>query len=130
MGSSQNADLMRKATEALSSGDIETFLGLHADDVTIHITGRNAFSGTFKGKREGAAVLERQMKELDSPPEFQLHDVLGTDDHGVVLGVQRATRGGKTLETRAAVIAHIRGGKITEVWVLSDDPYAEDEFFA
>ena len=125
-----NADLMRKATEALNSGDIETFLGLHTDDVVIHVTGRNPFSGTFKGKREAASVLESQMKELDSPPEFQLHDVLGTDEHGVVLGIQRATRGGKSLETRAAVIAHIGGGKITEVWVLSDDPYAEDEFLA
>jgi ketosteroid isomerase-like protein len=127
---SKNADLMRKATEALNAGDMKTFLGLHADDVVIHITGRNAFSGTIKGKGEAASLFERQMKELDSPPEFRLHDVLGSDDHGVVLGTQRATRGGKTLETRAAVIGHIENGKLTEVWVLSDDPYAEDEFLA
>jgi len=126
----QNAELLRKATEALNSGDAETFLGLHADDVVIHITGRNPFSGTIKGKGEVASLFERQMKELDSPPQFELHDVMATDDHGVVLGTQRATRGGKTLETKAAVIAHLRDGKFTEVWVLSDDPYAEDEFFA
>ena len=125
-----NAELMRKATDALNSGDTETFLSLHADDVVLHVTGRNAYSGTTKGKGELASVFERQMKVLDGPPQFETHDILGSDDHGILLGVQRATRGGKTLESKGAVIAHIRDGKFTEVWVLSEDPYAEDEFFA
>ncbi len=125
-----NEALLRKATEALNSGDMETFLGLHADDVVLHVTGRNAFSGTMKGKGEMASVFERQMQVLDGPPQFELHDVLVSDDHGVILGVQRATRGGKTLESKAAIVTHIDAGKFTEVWVFPDDPYAEDEFLA
>jgi ketosteroid isomerase-like protein len=125
-----NADLMRKATEALNAGDVQTFLDLHTDDVVLHVTGRNEFSGTVKGKGELASLFERQMKVLDGPPQFELHDVLGSDDHGIVLGIQRASRGGKTLESKGAVIAHTRGGKFSEIWVLAEDPYAEDEFFA
>jgi len=126
----QHEQMLRKATDALNAGDVQTFLDLHADDVVVHITGRNDYSGTLKGKGDMASVFERQMKVLDGPPQFELHDVLSSADHGVVLGIQRAARGGKTLETRAAVIAHIRDGKFSEIWVLSEDPYAEDEFFA
>lgn len=48
----------------------------------------------------------------------------------VLLGTQRATRGGKTLVANAAVTAHVKDGKFTEVWVTPLDPYATDEFLA
>ena len=125
-----NEELLRTATEALNAGDVETFLDLHTDDVLVHITGRNALSGDFKGRAEIASSFQQQIEALDSPPVFELHDVLATDDHGVILGVQRAMRGGKTLETSTVVVAHLRDGKFAEIWVTSTDPYAEDEFLS
>jgi ketosteroid isomerase-like protein len=125
-----NEELMRKATDLLNEGDAQAFLDLHTDDVVVHITGRNPASGDFKGKGEVATSLQRQMELLDQPPEFEIHDVLATDDHAVVLGRQRGTRKGKTLETTVTVVAHISDGKFSEIWVTSTDPYAEDEFFA
>jgi uncharacterized protein len=125
-----NEELMRKATDALNAGDVDTFLGMHTDDVVVHVTGRNALSGDFKGKAEVASSLQQQMGMVDSPPEFDLHDVLASDEHGVILGRQRATRGGKTLDVSTVVVAHFRGGKFSEIWVTSTDPYAEDELFA
>jgi ketosteroid isomerase-like protein len=107
-----------------------TFLGLHADDVVVHVVGRNAFSGDFKGKEAVANLFQRQMEALDSPPHFELHDILANDDHGVILGTQQASRGGRTLETKSAVILHIQDGKAQELWVMSMDPYAEDDFLS
>lgn len=125
-----NEELLRKATDALNAGDVEAFLGMHTDDVVLHVTGRNALSGDFKGKAELASSLQQQIGMLDSPPEFELHDVLATNEHGVVLGRQRATRAGRTLEVDTVVVAHVRDGRFSEIWVTSNDPYAEDEFFA
>jgi ketosteroid isomerase-like protein len=125
-----NEELMRRATDLLNEGNAEAFLDLHTDDVVVHITGRNPASGDFKGKGEVASSLQRQMEMLDQPPEFEIHDVLATDEHGVVLGRQRGTRKGKTLESSVTVVAHVRNGKFSEIWVASTDPYAEDEFFA
>jgi uncharacterized protein len=124
------AEMLRTATDALNAGDVETFSALHADDVVVHVTGRNAYSGILKGKAEMASVLQRQMEILDGPPRFEIHDALSSEEHGVLLGTQRATRGGRTLESKVAVITHVRDGKFSELWVMSDDPYAEDEFFA
>jgi ketosteroid isomerase-like protein len=125
-----NADLIRTATDKLNAGDFEGFLAMHADNVTIHVTGRNKLAGHFKGKKEAADSLQQLAGELDGPPSFETHDILASDDHAVALGVQKATRGGKTLTSETVVVAHVKDGKFTEVWVTTNDPYAEDEFFA
>ena len=125
-----NEALLRQATDALNAGDMDTFLGFHADDVVVHIVGRNQFSGDYRGKQELAGLFQRQLEALDAPPQFELHDVLATDEHGVILGTNRFAKGGQTMETNAAVVLHIANGKATELWVLSADPYAEDEFFS
>ena len=40
-----NEELARTATEALSKGDMETFLGLHTDDTVLHFPGRGPLAG-------------------------------------------------------------------------------------
>jgi ketosteroid isomerase-like protein len=123
-------DLLRRGTEALNQGDLETFLSLHTDDVVTHIAGRSSLAGDYSGREELAKLFQRQMEMLDGPPQFELHDVLANDTHGVVLGNQRVSRGGTTFEDRSVVVFHFEDGKIKEVWVTSDDQFGEQEFWA
>ena len=125
-----NEDLLRKGTDALNNGDMDTFLGLHADDVVIHIAGQSQFAGDHEGKETAFGVLQQQMGMLDGPLQFEMHDVLANDTHGVILGIQRASRGGKQFDDRQVVVLHIEDGKIKEVWVSSDDQAAEKEFWS
>ena len=125
-----NAALMRKASELLSAGDFEGFLGLHTDDVVMHVPGRGPLAGDHLGRGGIAAVFQKEMAMLDGPPEFEPHDHLGSDDHAVALVVQRLRRGGRSLEGRQTVIAHVGDGMISEVWFQPDDQAAFDEFFA
>ncbi len=122
-----NAEVVRTATEALSRGDMESFLAMHNDDVVVHVGGRNPLSGDHAGKDAVVQLMQRQMELLDSPPEIHVHDALGSDTHGVVLNSFRATRGGRTVETTQTIVAHVRDGKIAEVWVEFGDQYAIDE---
>ena len=125
-----NEELMRKATEALNAGDVETFLDFHTDDAVVHVTGRNRFSGDLKGKQAIMESFGQQAEALDGPPVFELHDVVASDEHGVIIGTNRATRGGTTLESRTTIVLHLQDGKAKELWVVPVDPYAEDEFWA
>ena len=70
------------------------------------------------------------MSLLDAPPQFERHDDLGSDHHAVSLVIQKLRRGGRTLEGRQTVIAHVREGKFSEVWFQPEDQAAFDEFFA
>jgi len=122
-----NEEIARSATEALSKGDMETFLGFHTDDTVVHFPGRSPMAGDYRGKDGLAQLFQKQMQILDSPPEIETHDILANDDHVVILNKNRGTRGGKTLEQQQVVVMHIEGGKIAEVWLQFSDQQALDE---
>jgi ketosteroid isomerase-like protein len=37
---------------------------------------------------------------------------------------------GRRLDVRVVLTWHVRGGKVVEVWDLTDDQYASDEFWS
>lgn len=123
-----NEEVARSANEALSKGDMEGFLSLHADDVVVHFPGRGPMAGDHRGKDGVAKLFQQQMQVLDSPPEVENHDILANDDHVVVLNKTRATRGGKILEQDQVVVMHVKSGKIAEVWLQFSDQQGLDEF--
>jgi ketosteroid isomerase-like protein len=123
-----NEELARKATEAFSKGDFETFLGLHTDDTVLHFPGRGPLAGDYKGKDGLSQLFQKQMEMLDGPPEIQNHDILASDEHAVILNNTRGTRKGRTLEQQQVVVLHTRGGKIAEVWLQFSNQQDMDEF--
>ena len=92
-------------------------------------------SAVAEGWREvrGKAELQQRYTEffesLGENPEFETHDILANDEHGVLLQFYRGTKEGKTLEARSVGIVHFRDGKISEAWFFDDDPYTADPFY-
>ena len=123
-----NEQIARSATEALSKRDMETFFSLQADDVVLHFPGRGPMAGDYQGQDGMARLFQQQAQLLDAPPEIEIHDVLASEDHAVVLNRVRATKGGQTSEQQQVVVMHIEGGKITETWLQFSDQQALDEF--
>jgi ketosteroid isomerase-like protein len=124
-----NAELMRKASDLLNAGDIAGFLALHTDDVVMHIAGRGPLAGEYLGREGIEASMQKEMQLLDGPPSVEPHDDLASDQHAVSLVIQTLRRGGRTLEARTTVIAHIEDGLFSEVWLQPEDQAAYDEFF-
>jgi ketosteroid isomerase-like protein len=67
---------------------------------------------------------------MAGPPSVDIHDILGNDDHVVVLGTATATApGGSSAEWRYTQVFHIRDGKATEVWGMAEnaavDPFLD-----
>jgi ketosteroid isomerase-like protein len=121
---------MRRAGELLNAGDFGGFLGLHADDVVMHVPGDSVLAGDHKGRDGIAAVFQKEASMLDGPPEFAVHDDLGSDEHAVSLVIQTMTRNGRTLRARQTIVAHVRDGMLAEVWFQPESQAAFDEFFA
>ena len=61
---------------------------------------------------------------------LEVHDVLEKHDHVVALLRMTANRQGKQLAWNQANVYHIRGGKITEAWIMPTDQREVDEFLA
>jgi hypothetical protein len=70
------------------------------------------------------------MQETGGSFKANIHDMLANDEHGVALVNVSATRDGKSLDARIVHVFHMRGGKMTEFWAISEDPQLFDEFFS
>jgi hypothetical protein len=128
-----NEELARSEMEATNRGDLEAMLDHYTDDVVFHYPGRNPLTGAHHGKeeiRQWAATAAAILGEEGSITRT-LHDVVAGDDHVVTLvGVDAKRSDGRTAHWNAALVMHVRDGKISEAWAHIDDPYAVDEFLA
>ena len=126
MAEHPNATLVRSYLNMQEMTDIEAMAEMLADDVEWHEIGRTE---AIHGK---AALRERYMG--GGAPDWKItggevHDVIGGDDHTVALLSANAEWGDKKLTYRVAEIYHIRDGKITARWAMSDDTEAINNFF-
>jgi ketosteroid isomerase-like protein len=121
----ENAAIARDLSDAFDRRDMQKIDALIADDVVWHQIGSPQPVRGKEALRAGAPGFG-----ADYEITGKLHDILASDDHAVALVDATATRGGKTLSYRTAEIYHIRNGKVTERWAISDDTEAIRRFFA
>ena len=124
MAEHPNATVVREMEEAMSAGDIEGAAARLADDVVWHEIGRPQ-------PRRGKGELAASMAEFqDYDIQYEIHDILASDDHVIGLGTATATKkGGGSLTYRTAEIFHVKNGQVTERWAFSDDTKAITDFF-
>ena len=119
-----DAEIVRGAYEALNRGDVEAFMDAFAEDAVWHGAGQS-----LQGRERIGALVAGMREAAGGTLRIDLHDVLATDDHVVVLQVTRAERAGRTLSDRVAYVYHLEGGKITEAF-FTGDPRVQDEFWS
>jgi ketosteroid isomerase-like protein len=93
---------------------------LYADDIVLHYGGDNPLSGDHAGKAAALAVLGRlsRMVERGTP---EIHDVLASADHAVVLAREHWRDGGEMVALERVLLYHVRDGKLSECWVYDAD---------
>jgi hypothetical protein len=106
---------------ATVAGDVETMAPSIPDDVVWHAPGTNRVSGRFEGKAEMMARLGR-MREAGITTSFQIHDVIGNDEHVVALVHLRvANSEGASYDQPQVHVMHVRHGLLAELWVMNQD---------
>jgi ketosteroid isomerase-like protein len=125
-----NEDLVRRAFDAFATGDVDTMRELTDQDAVWHTPGRNLVSGYYRGQDEILGFFARLAELTGGTFRAELHDVVANDEHAVAIYVTRGEREGRTLENRTVLVSHVRNGKFTQSWLMSDDQYAADEFFS
>jgi ketosteroid isomerase-like protein len=122
-----NVTLVREGFAAFERGDMARMDQLLSDDVVWHVGGNSKWAGTYEGKAKVLEYFGRQGQATETTAE--IHDIVGNDDHVVVLGSAKATaRDGSSAEWKYTQIFHIRDGKTTEVWGMAENDAAVDPF--
>ena len=131
MSREANETIMRQYADAWLRNDWDAAIAVWADDVVHHVPGRHRLAGDFSGKQAFLDAYTTIFAELDGTIEVvDVHDVLVSDDHAVVLVTERAVRGDRTHDFQRVGVYHLRDGKIVETWSHDYDPYALDAFWA
>ena len=125
-----NEELVRTAFDAFAKGDVDTLRESMDQDAVWYVPGRNQLSGDHRGVDAILGFFAKTMELSGGTFRIDLHDVVANDEHAVAIYVTRGEREGRTLENRTVLVSHVRNGKFTESWLMSDDQYAADEFFS
>jgi uncharacterized protein len=122
-----NVKLAREGFDAFERGDMQWMNDHISDDIVWHVGGNSKWAGEYKGKEKVLDLFARQTQAIGGQPDADIHDILGNDDHVVVLGTARATaKDGSTAEWKYVNVFHFKDGKTTEVWGLAENDAAVD----
>ncbi len=127
--SEEDVDAVRKLYDALQARDIPALTRAFARS-SYHVPGNNIVSGTYRGSEEILGLFARTAAETNDTLAFELHDIVGGENHVVMLDHQTGRRGDRTIDQSRVLIAHIENGIMTEVWLVVEDEYAFDEFWS
>ncbi|UCE62177.1 MAG: nuclear transport factor 2 family protein [Phycisphaerales bacterium] len=125
-----NEELMQRYADAGHRGDIDTVLECYADDIVMHVPGRNPLAGDYHGK-QGVLNYTKRFIELTGGTwgVTQVVDVFANERRGLLLLKVWFERPGKRVEVSRVDLYRIENAKLAEIWISDDDQYAVDEFF-
>jgi ketosteroid isomerase-like protein len=128
MAAQEDIELVRKGYDAFIAGDMEWMNQHLHDNIVWHNPGHNVLSGDYKGRENVLAFFAKSMQV--ALPEFEIHDVLGSEDHVVAVLTVRWKRNdtGDSIEVRGAQVFHVDNQKAIEVWTLAEDQGEVDRF--
>jgi ketosteroid isomerase-like protein len=129
-GRSRPEAIHREIERALSTGDVEDVLALCAEDVLVHVPGRNPFAGEYRGK-QGVMAIGGLLKELSGgQAELKTEPITATNHLAVHMHRVRMEVQGEVLDMHSLVVSYFRDDKIAEVWIYPEDQYQVDDFWA
>jgi hypothetical protein len=125
-----NVKLIRRGFEAFNKGDVNTLSELLATDCVQHMAGNNRFSGDHKG-RDNILAMYGEMGELtQGTMQAVLSDVHASEHGAVALYTAKATRKGKTLNDKYALVFQLVDGKAIDIDDVPLNGEVNDAFWA
>ena len=124
-----NADLIRRAYDAFSRGDMEGVFALFAKDILWHVPGRGPLSGGYRG-HVGVQGFFQHFIELSSGTfRLEVDHILAEGDLVVVLCTDKAQRGDLSKTSQQVHVWTVRDGYAATFREYQGDQ-SEDEFWS
>lgn len=117
MSTAANKKLVQQAWNAISAGDVDSFMAALADDVTWTFFGSHRFAGTFRGKNELVAKLFSPLGEvLEDGIKVRIDSITAEDDRVVIEAKGSArSKSGKAYDNDYCIVITLGDGKIRQV---------------
>jgi len=127
--SEEDVEAIGKLYRALLDRDVPALRKAFAH-ATYHVPGNSIVSGSYRGSDEILGLFAKTVELTDGTLNFELHDLVGGENHVVMLDRSRGMRKGRQLDQSRVVICHIEDSVTTDVWLVVEDEYDFDEFWS
>lgn len=125
-----NAQHLARLYENFQAGKIADVLAMVADQCTFQLAGRSKLAGKYD-KATFASKFLTTMGELSGGSfQMEVHDILASDRHGLVLATDKLMRGGKPVEYRTVHVWRFENGKPVAWYEYPRDLYAYDAIWS
>lgn len=116
--------------EALGKGDIPTVFSYFEPKAKWNQPGDNQFSGIKKGIEEIGKMFGGMMESTKGTFAVKPNGNLVVNGNFVLMPVRfEGSLDGRNIDMAGFDLFSVKDGKITEVWLFSDDQEIEDEFW-
>ena len=124
-----SAKLAQSACEAVAHADAETLAHLCKKDVVWHVTGSGPRAADYRGLE---AVVDYLRSLGEAAEQFNLDPVavMGGEDRAAVIFHITGQRHGRVLDNHNVLLFRIEDQRIAEIWSVSFDERADEEFWA
>jgi ketosteroid isomerase-like protein len=121
-----NTQILEKLYAAFREGDYAKMLSYCADGVTFQVAGKSALAGKYDRASFVAQYLKKTAELSNGSLNVEVHDILASDRHGLVLTTESLERNGKKVEYRTVHVWRIEGGKPVAWYSYPRDLYQFD----
>ena len=116
-----NAAPVRAFLNAWFDGDFDTWATLAADDIVIHMRGKPALDGSYRGRAGVTRFFEKFAAHDFESLEMEAEDIVADDRYAMIIMRTSYQRGDDHLVLRNACAYRIDDdGRIAEAWNVSD----------
>ena len=130
MAEQPNQLLVRRGFEAFTTGDIDTLVEIIADDAVQIMPGNNVIAGEHKGRDAILAMYGRLFEETAGTLKVVLEATYAAGNNVVAIYRGTATRNGRTLDQRNALVFEIERGQAVRLTDLPEDLDAANIFWS
>lgn len=116
--------------QSLATGDLAKLGSLLADDIVWHQPGQGSLSKTYNGKAEVFSLFGQFMEISQGTFKIDSVGALMANGDWVAATLRfSAQKPGSRISMDGVDLMKVEAGQITEVYLFSGDPQAEDDFW-
>lgn len=117
-------------SEALAKGDTSKAFSFFASDSKWHQPGKNKYSGIKNNPDEIGSMLGAMMKDTGGTLVVKPNGALMSSGNLVAAPVRfTANKGTQSIDMTGIDLYEVKGDKIMQVWLFSQDQEIEDDFW-
>ncbi len=127
--SHSNQALLQKMYSDFAKGDFKAMLSACPDNVTFELKGKSKLAGKYTKENFVSGFCEKLSQMSAGSFQIEIHDVLASDRHGLVLGTVTVSKEGQKTQLRTVHVWRIENGKPVAGYEYPRDMYQFDAIF-